>query len=118
MNWSSVAGPKELMKNIYLSEPLWFPCSAGFARRLNSFALEVLFALSCEESSPVASHLCTMTTLKPCHWFILLEIKVTFVFIVQSHSFLAPTVRAARGFLLLHCRCVTGVRSIYQYSFL
>lgn len=44
------------------------------------------------ESSPVLSYLC-ITTLKPCHWFISPEIKVTLTvyypitFLPRSHSF-------------------------------
>lgn len=100
-----------------------FRCFLSFTKHLCLFALEVLFALSCErKSSPVVSRLC-ITTLKPCHWFISPEIKVTLMCAIQSHSFLTPAVQAARQ---LYCCTVqlfnvlsfVGVRSIYQYSFL
>lgn len=45
-------------------------------------------------SSLVLSRLC-ITTLKPCHWVISSDIKVTLTCIIQSHSFLTPTAQAA-----------------------
>lgn len=95
--WISVAGPKELMKNISLSENLkWFQCTMSFYQTslLVCFRGFICFKLR-EESSTVVSCLC-ITTLKPCHWFISPEIKVTLMCIIQSHSFLAPAVQAAR----------------------
>jgi len=59
----------------------------------------------------VLSLLC-ITTLKPCHWFILPEIKVTLMCIIQSHSFLAPTVQAGRH---LYCCTVDMRRNFSMY---
>ena len=65
-----------------------------------------------EKSSPVVSRLC-ITTLKPCHWFISPEIKVTLMCAIQSHSFLTPAVQAARQ---LYCCTVALCNSTTYYN--
>lgn len=64
------------------------------------------------ESSLVVSCLC-ITTLKPRHWFISPEIKVTLIRIIQSHSFLAPTVQAAPQLY----RCTVDTRCNFSMSY-
>lgn len=103
-NLNTVAGPKELMKNISLSKkmkPMWFQC---FTKHLCLFAFEVLFALSCLGKRPRQILFMHRNTeaLPLVH---LTRDQGDFDVYYQSHSFLAPAVQAAHQ---LHCCTVDG----------
>lgn len=84
-----------------------FQCSWVFTKHLCLFALEAFVCFKLPQRAAPLPYLCVLTTtLKPCHWFILPDIKVTLTCIIQSHSFLAPTVQAARH---MYC-CTVEVR--------
>lgn len=120
MSWylSSATGPKERMKNICqrLKPVFYYLFVLG----------QVLFALSCRGGaggypplpllpSPVRYGLCT-TTVKPCHWFISAEIKVTLMCIVQSHSSWWLR-RSSCHFFLPPCVLSIGGSDIYLSAF-
>lgn len=108
LNRRLVAGPKELMKNISLSEngAIVVPAFYEFSQT----ALLVCFKL--RERGAVVSRLC-IRTLKPWHFFFFSPlIKVTLTCIVNSHSFLAPTVQAARQF---HCCTINATYSVFYH---
>lgn len=94
------------MINISLSETNLFSVFYDFYQtHLICFRGFVCFKLL-RKKQPRCISFMHHTTLKPCHWFISPEIKVTLTCIIQSHSSLAPTVQAAHQL----CCCTVDTR--------